>query len=325
MKARSYLLMALIGCVSVQSGARSVFDFAVISAENIRSRECDFQGSTVAGQNAEFFNFALGNELTAAEKIDSRLLVGGHLNFTNGSNDLSWSSIGENLIFDAVMQNSGLRVGGFADMSKVSLPGTLELASPLPPRLNLSEIGKVETIPPFSDADEILRLLQEMQSRSTCYARLPKNHIGWQGTPGRYQFVVFRGYPDRDLQVYEVEKSTWDAANGIKIIGNPSMKFIINVRGSVVNMVRKGFMLEGGVRLNQILLNFPEAQQISLSQSGTDQGTPTILAPHAQILHSSNLVSGSVLVRDYEGWFQGHCGQVNNHFTDRFIDPSICQ
>lgn len=305
--------------------SQSIFDYAVVSAEDIRSRECDIQGSVVAGRNIEFFNFGLGNELTEAEQQNTRLISGGNFTFTNGSNALAISSVDGNATFDSVVQSARLQVAGRVDFSKVSLPDTLEVVRPEAPRLHLSDVNRIQTVAPFSHSAEIGLLVEEMQGRSACYARLRANPLGWQGSPGRYQFVVFRGIPGQAVNVYNVEKSTWDAANGLKFIGDKSMKFVVNVRGSVVNMVRKGFLLEGGVQLNQILLNFHEAKQITVSQSGTDKGVPTLFAPAAQLRHSSNLISGGIFVRDYDGWYADQCGQVNRHATDRFVDPDLCR
>lgn len=296
--------------------AESIFDFGVVSTGSFRSRECDVQGSLAAGGDVDLTAFALGTELSATDRDKARLLVGGDFHFVGGTNDLGRSEIQGAARLESVIQRSDLRVGGPVDFQKVTMSGVLK-AVDLQPQLRLSSIPAVVPTSPFSLNGEIATLTDEMHRRSKFYRTLKGYSPTWDGYP--YRYAVLRAGTRSLRTVYTLTESSWRMANGLRIVGPEGAVIVINVLGKRPDMIRKSMVLVGGIELNTVLLNFPEAEEMTIAQSGTNQGTSSILAPRALVHHTNNLVTGSLLVREYDGDFP-HCGQVNHHGGDRFPD-----
>lgn len=323
---KSTVVLALSLLVSFVAHSESIFDFAVYSATDIVARDCDFQGSFGAGNFVRLEAFALGDELTEEEKYSAYGLVGGNFSHKGGANHLARTDVEGNLNFKNLLLPFGIWTSGDVVFDQVTMrfPNQIGVlhGSKWPASLINSDVPKTEKISNFSLKDRLNTLSKQMQDKSLFLAR--QQPTGYGDPIGGERSIVLHAKSERKYNVFTVQSGTWKSAKNIKIDGDRKAIVVVNILGKVPNMVDKSIELFKGIQTSQILLNFPEAEDITIARSGSPQiGVPTVLAPFALVHHFDNLITGSLVVKNLDAWFPHQCGQVNHKKGDAFIGDDI--
>lgn len=129
---------------------------------------------------------------------------------------------------------------------------------------------------------------------------------------------------DRSEGIYHANPQDLAATRVIKIFGHAGQRTIINIYGRDIVLENMAFELEGGLRPQDVLLNFPTAVTLRMARAGSGSyGIPaSILAPYAAADLRDLAITGQVFV----GSLCGN-GQINEglfgHWIQETVNPTL--
>lgn len=283
------------------------FDFNVYSLSNIGTSSSgygsDYQGIAGAAGSAYFSGFSL-NDLaqigvvpgfslvTGADASISGSINNGGIN-AGGSVYVNGASIFGNVVAGGNLNGSGGTVNGNATLGgvdntslTVTVTGTVTQNTSYVGSLNYAGINQYLT--DFSTSIG-------SQTDTTSYNNINSGDLIINLTSGD-NYVTIDG-------------ATLNSAYAVTITGASDSVLYINVDGVIVNMDSTNWAYNGGVTADNVLLNFDEADTLSLSGGNT----VNILAPLADVNFSSGLVTGNLIVGNLTGGGQVNLGGFNHN------------
>jgi choice-of-anchor A domain-containing protein len=110
------------------------------------------------------------------------------------------------------------------------------------------------------------------------------------------------------ISVFSLSAADFTSHSVVTIDGSPNQIVIVNLHGSSVSISGMDIELEGGIKPESVIFNFPETTDLTITASGSQEyGIPgTILAPAASTHFSNDRITGGLYVGNLEG-----DGQVN--------------
>lgn len=113
-------------------------------------------------------------------------------------------------------------------------------------------------------------------------------------------------------KVQKMFYSAKDLANNnpVKLAALPDQYLVIEVSGKVIDLTKKGLLLSGPLKSNQIIWNFFEAESVTISETGTKNGIPgIILAPMATVYFTNGTIHGGLYAKKMVGHGNDDCRQ----------------
>jgi choice-of-anchor A domain-containing protein/uncharacterized repeat protein (TIGR01451 family) len=136
--------------------------------------------------------------------------------------------------------------------------------------------------------------------------------VGTDTVKDEYNQVELIGHNDT-LNIFNVSGTLVSSANNFIIDAPGGSVVIVNILGGSIKM-SGGFSVTG-TTIDKVLLNFPQADTITLSYINV---TAAILAPNSVLEFSSGVVNGQVIVRCFYG-----AGQMNINLFDGYINDRV--
>lgn len=254
--------------------------FNAVVFQNFTSQSSDVEGTLAVGGNATLFNYSINQ--SNAPYNGYGLVVGGNLNFTNGT----------------VWNNGQTYYGGTLSGSAVNYTGgtvTAPIASPV-------NFGALQT---------------SATSISSNYAGLTVNGSTSYVTPdlvnpagsGNAQGLKLTGDGTSALQVFSVDGNLLGGRNEIALNNIPSFaSIVLNVSGANTGLHNLDSSSPFDPYAGRVVLNFFEATKVTLDHTAPHA---SILAPLATV-ESSHFghITGTVVANAWNGEFQMNVSAV---------------
>lgn len=248
--------------------------FNAIIFQNFTSQASDVEGTLAVGGNATLFNYSINQ--SNAPYNGYGLVVGGNLNFTNGT----------------VWNNGQTYYGGTLNTWAVNYSG-----------------GTVGA--PSSSPVDFGALQSSATSISSNYAGMAANGSTAYVTPdlanpagsGNTQGLKLTGDGTSSLQVFSVDGSLLGGRNEISISNIPSFAAIVlNVSGATTGLHNVKSSNPFDPWAGRVLLNFYQATKVTFDHTAPHA---SILAPLATIESSQfGHIAGTVVTNEWNGDFQ---------------------
>jgi choice-of-anchor A domain-containing protein len=113
--------------------------------------------------------------------------------------------------------------------------------------------------------------------------------------------IILNGHAGQN--VFNVPASTLATANDLRINAPAGATVIVNVTGTTAQMQFMGYHLLGGIDKDGVILNFPQATQVTFQGIGI---FGNVLAPRAAVNFSNGQINGALVASSWTGY-----GQVN--------------
>lgn len=264
--------------------------FNVYSMGSIDIIRSNFQGIAGAGGNIVAEDFQVGDGIGSSQ--DYTLYAGGNINATYGSNF-----------------NGGIEAEGYIDVNNIYVEGSINTgtdfigfdgtvmgninAANSTSVTNMFVAGDV-TNNPFSATIDHLEIANQLINTSADYSALTANSFYTSDFGG--DILTFTGVSG--LNIFDITAAEFLNSWGtIKFVGSENASFLLNVSGSDVNIVGKGFDLEG-VALDMIVFNAFEATDLYMENIGLPG---TMLAPYADTYFDTARIDGRLYVANLYG------------------------
>lgn len=273
-----FLSISFLGYASQACDALAPQDYLIFSGQNIQYTQSDFQGPVGAMGDIELSSFQVKS---TRDSLCSALVAGHDASVNEGA-----------------VVGGGAAVGSHFTLSYGSVDGLVQYGEHLTLN-NAWASGKktlAEEVQNLPNADQFFQDQSAELASMSATARVREN--------GQELTFAARG----GLAVYEISAERLARASVLRFYADRSAEIVINVRGDLASVVGKGVVLHGGIGAGQIILNFPDASSLKISDSGNEAyGIPaTILAPHANLDFTDGRVTGGI----YVGGLSGN-GQAN--------------
>lgn len=144
----------------------------------------------------------------------------------------------------------------------------------------------------------------ELRGLSAQLASLPVN-----GTTTRESWggVMLQG-TDPDVNVFQVEASTFNGATLLSINAPAGSLVVVNMTGTSATLTGFGNEFRGGINKNGVLYNFVEATQLNVEGYGV---WGTVLAPYADVTFNNGSWDGGLYARSLTGNAEGHIAPLD--------------
>jgi choice-of-anchor A domain-containing protein len=144
----------------------------------------------------------------------------------------------------------------------------------------------------------------ELRSLSSQLASLTVN-----GTATRESWggVMLQG-TNADVNVFQVEASTFNGATLLSINAPADSFVVINITGTSATLTGFGNEFRGGITKQGVLFNFVEATQLNAEGYGF---WGTVLAPYAHVTFNNGSWDGGIYARSLTGNAEGHIAPLN--------------
>lgn len=248
--------------------------FNAIIFQNFNSQSSDVEGTLAVGGNATLFNYSINQ--SNAPYNGYGLVVGGSLNFTNGT----------------VWNNAQTYYGGTLNTWAVNYTGGT-ITAPDPSPVNFGA------------------LQSSAASISSNYAGMAANGSTAYVTPdlanpagsGNAQGLTLTGDGTSALQVFSVDGSLLGGRNEISISNIPSFaSIVLNVSGANTGLHNVDSSNPFDPWAGRVLLNFYQATKVTFDHTAPHA---SILAPLATIESSRfGHIAGTVVANEWNGDFQ---------------------
>ncbi len=241
------------------------------------------------GESANYSVFVFNTFTATGSDIEGALAAGGDISFSNYAVGASLSAAGQSaaLVTAGNLKSSASRIFGDAWVA-----GTVSESSDIGGTLHVGTNGL--------DFNATQTQLLALSAR---LAALPA-----RGAISALGDVVLTG-SDPVVNVFHLTSTLLAGASAIDISIPSTAIAIINIAGTNVQIADIGFN-PGGLRANQLVLNFPQATNLALRGVGL---VGTVLAPNADVALNSGAVLGQIFAKSYVG-----AGQVN------LAEPLVC-
>ncbi|MHA6719910.1 collagen-binding domain-containing protein [Sphingomonas sp. RS6] len=110
-----------------------------------------------------------------------------------------------------------------------------------------------------------------------------------------------------DFNVFDISAATFSGTNTLNINASANSTVVVNIAGAAQAFQNMGISLSGGVTAGNIVYNFYEADQLTISGVGV---LGSVLAPNASVLGSSSQILGQLVAANFSGQ-NGSTTQVN--------------
>ncbi|HEX3152476.1 MAG TPA: choice-of-anchor A family protein [Gemmataceae bacterium] len=129
------------------------------------------------------------------------------------------------------------------------------------------------------------------------YAALPAtgNYVNSYGT------IILHGHAGQN--VFNVPAGALWSASDLRIQAPAGATFIVNITGANARMQFMGYHLEGGIDKDSVILNFPQATNLTLQGIGI---FGNVLAPRAEVAFNNGQINGTLVAGSWCGY-----GQIN--------------
>ena len=246
--------------------------FNAVVFHNFTSQSSDVEGTLAVGGNATLFNYSVNQ--SNAPYNGYGLVVGGNLNFTNGT----------------VWNNGQTYYGGALNSWAVNYTGGTTSAS------NPVDFGALQ-----SSANSISSNYAGMAANgSTAY--VTPDLVNPAGS-GNGQGLKLTGDGVSALQVFSVDGNLLGGRNEISVSNIPSFAAIVlNISGAVTGLHNVDSSNPFDPWAGRVLLNFYQATKVTFDHTAPHA---SILAPLATIESSQfGHIAGTVVVNEWNGDFQ---------------------
>jgi choice-of-anchor A domain-containing protein len=272
----NWLGATLIGATVLSPSAHAATAFDGINAllqNNFTSQFSEVQGVLAVGGNATLFNYGVDLLSTPYGGAGGYgLVVGGNLNFTNGS------------VGTLVTNPAQTYFGGALNSFAVNYSGGFNGVNPL----NFSAL--------FSQASTASTALAGY-SNTGVTAINPGGNIGW---------LTFTGDGSSAVQVFSISGTDLQSRNQIVINNAPlTSSILVNVTGAFAQLASLDTSSPFDPFGGNVLFNFKDATQVNLAYTGLHA---SVLAPNALITSYSGHIEGVVIAKDWNGDFEMHPG-----------------
>ena len=258
--------------------AATAFDGINLLVQNsFNSQSSEVQGVLAVGGNATLFNYGIDSIATPYGGAGGYgLVVGGNLNFTNGSVGIPFSN---------PAQTYYGTLSGFPD--SVAYSGGFNGVNPL-------NFGAL-----FSQASAAATALGSYANTGTTTL----NVGGISGNPGG---LTLTGDGSSSVQVFSISGTDLQSRNQIVINNVPlSSSLLVNVTGAFAQLASLDTSSPFDPFGGNVLFNFKDATQVNLAFTGLHA---SVLAPNALITSYSGHIDGIVIAKDWNGNFEMHPG-----------------
>lgn len=301
------VLALAAACVLVGGGAARAAtvnpgDFNVYSLGDIGSSGSaygsDFQGVAGAGGDAWFGGFTLSGLDTA----DGRVL------FTGGSTSLVGGDIhgsidaGGDVTLGSFSTSGDVVSGGSVEANGGWIGGSVTAAGDV----NFSGAGAGGTVSPNTpyqpavDHDAMGRYFRDTSARVAGWSDTGAIADNWGGL----SYTA-----DSGVNVVSIDADDLRAAWGFALTGPDDAVVYVNVSGTDPTLDWLDWSFSGGIGAGDVLLNYHEAQSLTLNQGG---GT-NLLAPNADVTYGSGVWNGSIVAGRLEGGGQVNTGTFRHY------------
>ena len=258
--------------------AATAFDGINLLVQNsFNSQSSEVQGVLAVGGNATLFNYGIDSIATPYGGAGGYgLVVGGNLNFTNGSVGIPFSN---------PAQTYYGTLSGFP--ASVAYSGGFNAVNPL-------NFGAL-----FSQASTAATALAGYVNTGTTTL----NVGGIFGNPGG---LTLTGDGSSAVQVFSISGTDLQSRNQIVINNAPlTSSILVNVTGTFAQLASLDSSTPFDPFGGKVLFNFKDATQVNLAFTGLHA---SVLAPNALITSFSGHIEGIVIAKDWNGDFEMHPG-----------------
>lgn len=273
---------ATLNASAADSPAAEIARYTVFSQGDISYSNSDFEGRTAALGDVYMQDFHL--DAPAVSEETPNLLAGGNIRLVRGQ-----------------VRGGGIEAKGNVSLYRVSVWGPIRSGNYLAASLSTFSGEDRGPSAELKRLDEVAREISRTSERVGARKANQQPHRLDRGF--RLHFVS-----RLPVAIFEISAQDLRRASVLAFAGSPETLYVVNVRGQDARFEGKDVTLLDGIRPKQVLFNFPEAETLKISASGSAKyGIPgALLAPKAATEFFNGRITGSLYVGDLRG-----NGQVN--------------
>jgi choice-of-anchor A domain-containing protein len=303
-------LILLLSSPLQLAAALNPWSFNVYTIDNIGSSSqgygSDFQGIAGSGGSSYLSNFSLNGDNTVPSSIYS-LYSEGNVVFNSGS-----------------VSNGGIQTGGNANLSSITVSGTVYAAGSLTGsggsisgnvvlgetnQSSLSINGTVSQNQPFTSTVNYNTFNSFFTNASQFWGNQAQN-VTWSVSFGQMSV----GNLAAGRNVINLTAAQFNSVTSLSVSGPSTAFLIINIDGNNLTTLNSlTFNLSGGLTLNNVLVNLPQATSVTLN-GGT---FGSLLAPLATVTFPNGLLTGNLIAENLLGSGQVDQGTFTGFSQDQ--------
>ena len=265
--------------LSPAAHAATAFDGINLLVQNsFNSQYSEVQGVLAVGGNATLSNYGIDSIATPYGGAGGYgLIVGGNLNFTDGSVGIPFTNPAQTYYGGTLSGN----------LPSVAYSGGFNAVNPL-------NFGAL-----FSQASSASTALALYGNTGTTTL----NVGGIFGNPGG---LTLTGDGSSAVQVFSVSGTDLQSRNQIVVNNVPlSSSILVNVTGAFAQLASLDTSTPFDPFAGKVLFNFKDATQVNLAYTGLHA---SVLAPNALVTSYSGHIDGIAIAKDWNGDFEMHPG-----------------